>query len=226
MLFQTDLEELPTFGVELPVLFLLIAVTAASAAGTVGLVIVGSRAVGTVKRLAFPRGVPPSTAGSSTFTDEMLVAAQRRAYGARDVIAESDYRQIWVARVQPIRPEVLVYRSAFELMARGIAAKLVVQAIGDDSVPNVLDPLAPMFVYTTKSLAPSLDSMKTIKEFLRDVPDRAGSFLHTPVAPTRYAHFLFVSKRDTKRVFEVLRDLKVALVASAHPAEACWEEMA
>jgi len=113
-----------------------------------------------------------------------------------------------------------MYRAAFELMARGIAAKLVVQAIRKDSVPGLWDPLGLMFVYTTKSLAPSLHSMAMIREFLLEVSDRAGSSLHTPISPTRYAHFLFVLERETGEAFRVPRDQKIPLDVSAHPAEA------
>ena len=131
----------------------------------------GLKVAGTVERFTFVRGVSPSTAVFSKFSDDLLIAAQRRAYRIPNAIQEVDYRQIWMERVQLIRPEVLMYRAAFALMARGIAAKLVVQAIRKDGVPVVLDLLAPMFVYTTKSLAQSLDSTATIWEFLLEAAD-------------------------------------------------------
>jgi hypothetical protein len=68
--------------------------------------------------------------------------------------------------------------------------------------------------------------MTTIMEFLQDVPDRAGSFSHTPVSLNRYAHFLFVLNQDIDEALAVLRDHKVGLDLAAHPTEGWWEELA
>jgi formate hydrogenlyase subunit 3/multisubunit Na+/H+ antiporter MnhD subunit len=75
LLSRSDLERLPTFGVELPVLLLLVGVTALSIAGIIVFVMFGSKVAGTVERFTFPRGVPLSNAGFSKFSDDLLMAA-------------------------------------------------------------------------------------------------------------------------------------------------------
>jgi hypothetical protein len=221
--FQVVGEELPTFGVELPVLALLIVVSALSIAGTVAFIVVGSRFTGAVTRLEFPKGIPPSTAGSSTFSADELIAAQARAYRIPADVPEDELVRIRVARIQPIRPQILYYRSAYELAARGIAMKLIVQEMGDNSTDHGPDALTTRTaVYTTRSLVPLMPEMTKITGFERHVPDRVGSFRHTPTSPIRYAYLLYVLKGEIEAVFTILRDHKVVLDATAHPTEAWW----
>jgi hypothetical protein len=116
----------------------------------------------------------------------------------------------------------LVYCTAYELMMRGLAAKLMEMELFRDSPGTRPSAQSPVTTYTTQALSQHAGEVASITDFAKFVPWRDGGLV--VIAGTRYDYHLFVWKDHLDRAFDVLRELNVPLSYAWHPKQAWWRD--
>jgi hypothetical protein len=167
--------------------------------------------MGVVQRSTEPSGIGArkslrrTNAGSSVFDRQARLDARRRieletpAHIPDDGYTWIHVEKSWYADAVPVE-----YLATFELMLRGLAARLVIE-------PRLAS-LERQKKYTTRGLLPHLMDIDSIEGFMRVVPLEAD-----------LGQNLFVWNPDLRQAFAVLRELNVRLNIVRHPDQHWWK---
>jgi hypothetical protein len=109
----------------------------------------------------------------------------------------------------------LAYLSGFELMMRGIPAKLIARRLNVEFGRVRGDAFAPTSTDTAQALVPYMDQIASVEDFGRFVHWQDDALHGEGGTHTQFR--LFVWEDHLDRAFEVLRELNVPLSSVWHP---------